>query len=228
MARIGVVLSGCGVFDGSEIHEAVASLLAIARSGSSYKCMAPDISQMHVVNHFSGQVSESESRNVLVESARIARGDILKLSDVNVGDYDGFMFPGGFGAAKNLCDFAVAGSNCTVEPSVERFIMAAHAAGKPLCFVCIAPVILARIFGNDGVTITIGDDQEAIAAVAEMGAEHQACQVKQLVIDEQNRLITSPAYMKAGNICDLFDDVTNSVNALLAMISKTNGTSATG
>lgn len=228
MARIGVVLSGCGVFDGSEIHEAVAALLAISRAGSSYKCIAPDIPQMHVVNHFSGQVAEGEERNVLIESARIARGDILSLSNVSVADYDGYMFPGGFGAAKNLCDFAVAGSACTVEPSVERFVRAAHEAGKPMCFVCISPVILARILGKEGVRLTIGDDQEASAAVEQMGADHQDCQVKELVVDEANRIISSPAYMKAGNIADLFDDVTNSVNRLLEMIGNGAATNASG
>ncbi len=228
MKRIGVVLSGCGVFDGTEIHEAVASLLALSRAGAKYTCMAPNIPQMNVINHFTGQVSESESRNVLVESSRIARGDILDLANISVSEYDGFMFPGGFGAAKNLCDFAVSGSNCEVADSVEKLVRSAHAAGKPMAFVCISPVILAKIFGQSGVKITIGDDKEASAAVTEMGATHINCQVREMVLDEENRLISSPAYMKAENISELFDDVTASVNALLEMISRVDNAASQG
>ena len=224
MTRIGLILSGCGVFDGSEIHESVAAMLAICRAGAEYKCMAPDIQQMHVVNHFSGEASETEHRNVLIESSRIARGDIVDLRKVRIDEFDGFMFPGGFGAAKNLCDFAVAGSNCEVNPQVAEFIHKAREAGKPMAFVCISPVILARLFGGEGVKLTIGDDAEAGTAVTAMGAQHIACQVKELVIDEERRLITSPAYMKAENIADLFDDVTASVNALMELISRSTQT----
>ncbi|MCB1185569.1 isoprenoid biosynthesis glyoxalase ElbB [bacterium] len=226
MSKIGVVLSGCGVFDGSEIHEAVAVLLALARAGVNYQCMSPDTEQMHVVNHFTGEVSEGKKRNVLVESARIARGDIKSISSVNINDYDGLVFPGGFGAAKNLCDFAATGADCNVNSEVARLVQAAHAAGKPMAFVCISPVIAAALLGNRGVKVTIGDDEEAAGQITEMGGRHMNCAVKEMVIDNENKIITSPAYMKAENIAELFDDVTASVNALIEMVNNPAASSA--
>ena len=222
--KVGVVLSGCGVFDGSEVHEAVAAMYSLARAGVQYKCMAPDMLQMHVVDHFTGTPVESDSRNVLVESARIARGDIVELADVSVADYDGFFFPGGFGAAKNLCDFVTNGASCTVIPSVSKLVESAQTAGIPMAFVCISPVIIARLLGELGeIKVTIGDDQEASQAVTEMGATHVNCQAGETIIDETRRIISSPAYMKADNIISLFEDVGASVQALLDMIERTRG-----
>lgn len=221
MTLIGVVLSGCGVFDGSEIHEAVATMLELARAGAKYKCMAPNIPQMHVVNHYSGAPEEDAVRNVLKESARIARGDIVDMSAVDIAKYDGLIFPGGFGAAKNLCDFATMGSNCEVNPQVESLINRARVAGLPIAFLCISPVIIAKLLGqSSGVQVTIGDDKEASQAIAEMGAEHVDCKVRETVIDEQQRIISSPAYMKAENIVEVFEDVAICVRTLLDMINR--------
>jgi len=223
---VGIILSGCGVFDGSEIQEAVAAMHALARAGVKYKCMAPNVSQMHVVDHYSGLPVEGEIRNVLQESARIARGDIVDLAKVSADDYDGFFFPGGFGAAKNLCSFATDGSNCTVLPEVMKLVDAARTAGKPMAFVCISPVIIAKILGGSGVTVTIGDDREASQAIEAMGATHIDCAVLETVIDEQNRVISSPAYMKAENITDLFNDIDASVKSLIDMIERTQSGSS--
>ena len=144
MKKIAVVLSGCGVYDGAEIHEAVLTLYAIAVNGAAYEIFAPDIDQHHVVNHLAGS-EMNESRNVLVESARIARGNIKALSEFNGKDFDAIIFPGGFGAAKNLSTFAFDGSNCQVNSDVEAAIKEMISLGKPVGALCIAPVILARI-----------------------------------------------------------------------------------
>lgn len=219
MAKIGVVLSGCGVYDGSEIHEAVITMLALDQAGAEYMCMAPNAKQMHVVNHLKGEPAAGESRNVLVESARIARGSIVALDDVNVAHYDGFIFPGGFGAAKNLCTFAIEGESCSVHPQVERIVRVAQDAGKPLAFVCISPVIAAKVLGKGaGAKLTIGNDAETAAAINAMGGEHIECPVREAVVDEQNRIISTPAYMTAQRISEVYDGVTQTVAALLKMV----------
>src|SRR5512140_2970369 len=156
--RVGVLLAGCGVYDGAEIHEAVLTLLALDRAGAEAVCLAPDVPQKNVVNHLTGQVAEGETRNVLVESARVARGGIRTLAGFDPSTLDALVLPGGFGAAKNLCDFAFAGADCTVHPEVARVIQAVHAAGRPIGAVCIAPVILARLLGTEKPRVTIGTD----------------------------------------------------------------------
>ena len=219
MPKIGVVLSGCGVFDGSEIHEAVCVLLALSQAGAQYQCMAPSSPQMHVMDHYKKQPAAHETRNVLTESARIARGDIVPLSQVKTADYDGFIFPGGFGAAKNLCTFAVEGPNCSVQPDVARVIKEAHAARKVLAFVCIAPVVAAKLLGKQGVPkLTIGDDRETADAINAMGATHVACPVKEALVDKEQRIISTPAYMKAGSVAEVYAGVTAAVGEMLKLI----------
>jgi enhancing lycopene biosynthesis protein 2 len=217
--KIGVILSGCGVYDGSEIHEAVITLLAIDRAGAEAVCMAPDAAQLHVVNHLSGEVAANESRNVLVESARIARGKIKNLKEVTVADFDALILPGGFGAAKNLCDFAVKGADCAVHPEVARILRATVAAKKPLAAVCIAPAILARVLGQDRLApqLTIGTDSGTAAALEQMGAKHLNCPVREFVVDKENKLVTTPAYMLAGRISEAADGIEKTVKALLDM-----------
>jgi len=219
MAKIGVVLSGCGVYDGSEIHEAVCVLLALSQAGAQYQCMAPSAPQMHVMDHYKKQPAAGETRNVLTESARIARGDIVPLGQVRAADYDGFIFPGGFGAAKNLCTFAVEGPNCSVQPDVARLIKEAHAAHKVLAFVCIAPVIAAKVLGKQvGPQLTIGDDRETAEAINAMGAKHVVCPVQEALVDKEQRVISTPAYMKANSIAEVYAGVSNTVNEMLKMI----------
>jgi len=220
MAKIGVILSGCGVYDGSEIHEAVITLLAIDRAGAEAICMAPNIAQMHVINHLAGEVSENESRNVLVESARIARGKIKDIKDVSTDDFDALILPGGFGAAKNLCNFAVKGPDCDVNHEVARLVRNTLMAKKPLAAVCIAPALIARVLGDDKLAhqLTIGTDADTAQAVEAMGASHVACPVRECVIDRANKLITSPAYMLAGSISEAADGIEKTVKALIEMI----------
>ena len=217
--RIGVILSGCGVYDGSEIHEAVITLLAIDRAGAEAVCMAPDIPQMHVINHLAGQPAEGESRNVLVESARIARGNIKNLADVTAADFDALILPGGFGAAKNLCDFAVNGPDCTVNPEVARVLKETVAAKKPLAAICIAPALLAKVLGPiNSPALTIGTDKGTAAALTKMGAKHVSCPVRETVIDQENKIVSTPAYMLAGRISEAADGIEKTVQTLIGMI----------
>ena len=163
MKRVVLILSGCGVYDGAEIHESVLTLLALDKAGAEVTTAAPDVDQFHVVNHQTGKVMEGESRSVLQESARIARGPVKRVADLKVEDYDAAVLPGGFGAAKNLCSFAVDGADCCVESSVADFLRRFHRAGHPIGFACISPAIAARIFGGDGVQLTIGNDADTAA-----------------------------------------------------------------
>ncbi len=219
MPKVGVVLAGCGVMDGSEIHEAVCTLLALSQAGAEYKCMAPNTNQMHVVDHVKGQPVPGQTRNVLVESARIARGDIVALQDVNVADYDAFIFPGGFGAAKNLCTFAFEGEDCSVQRDVDRLVREAHAAGKPLAFVCIAPVIAAKILGQEtAAKLTIGDDADTAGAINTMGGSHVECPVTEVVIDDAHKIVSTPAYMKAQSVAEVYAGVKRTVDEILRMI----------
>jgi len=214
MKKVAVVLSGCGVFDGAEIHESVLTLLRLEQQGASYQCMAPNIDQLHVINHLKGEVAEGESRNVLVEAARIARGEIIDLATANPADYDALIIPGGFGAAKNLSDFAVKGPDCHVNPDLLAFAQAIHQANKPVGLICIAPAMTPLLFG-EGATCTIGTDQETAAAIEAMGGQHTNCPVDDIVIDEQRKLITTPAYMLAGSIVEAASGINKLVDEVL-------------
>ncbi len=218
--RIGVILSGCGVYDGSEINETVITLLAIDRAGAEAVCMAPDIPQMHVINHLTGEPAEGESRNVLVESARIARGNIKDLATVQIADIDALILPGGFGAAKNLCDFAVAGPDCSVNSEVARLIKEMHVAKKPIAAICIAPAVLSKVLGNQAIEhrMTIGTDQGTAEALSKMGTDHIECPVREFVIDRENLLVSSPAYMLAGNISEAAEGIEKTVQALIGLM----------
>ncbi len=191
---IGVMLSGCGVFDGSEIQEAVFTLLYLDKAGANVMFIAPDVPQRHVINHLKGEPAVGETRNVLVESARIARGKVRSAKTVKASQLDGLILPGGYGAAKNLSSFAVDGPNCSVHPEVDRLIREIHAAGKPLGFVCIAPVVAAKVLGEN-VALTIGNDEDTAAAIEAMGAKHVKCSVDALAIDEANKVVSVPSYM---------------------------------
>jgi enhancing lycopene biosynthesis protein 2 len=215
--KIGVVLSGCGVYDGAEIHESVLTLLALDRRGAEAVVCAPDVPQMHVVDHLSGQVVEGATRNVLVESARIARGAIRDIATVKADELDGLVLPGGFGAAKNLCDFAVKGADCSVHPEVARLVREVHAQGKPVGAVCIAPALVAKVLGSEKPKLTIGTDQATAKGLEAMGAEHVTCGVAQLAVDRGKKLVSTPAYMLGKRISEVADAIDKAVGALLEM-----------
>lgn len=216
MKKVAVILSGCGVYDGAEIYESVLTLLSIAENGAESQCMAPDIEQMHVVNHLTGEPSVGERRNVLVESARLARGEIIDLTTANPADYDALIIPGGFGAAKNLSDFAVNGTNCQVNPDVIAFTQAIHKAGKPVGLMCIAPAMTPLLFG-DSVNFTIGTDPETAGVIESMGGTHNNCGVDQIIIDETLKVVTTPAYMLAGSITEAAAGIRKLVDQVVKM-----------
>ena len=215
MKKVGVVLSGSGVYDGTEIHEAVITLLAIAREGAEAVCFAPDKPQTDVINHLTGE-SMAESRNVLIEAARIARGAITPLAQASVNDLDALIVPGGFGAAKNLSSFASQGSECTVDPDLKRLALAMHAAGKPLGFLCIAPAMLPKIFAFP-LRLTIGTDIDTAEVLGDMGAEHITCPVDDIVVDEDNKVVTTPAYMLAEDIAQAAAGIEKLVSRVLVL-----------
>lgn len=212
MKKIGVVLSGCGVYDGSEIHEAVITLLAIARAGARAVCFAPDKPQVDVINHLRNDKA-NEERNVLAEAARIARGVIIPLAKADADELDALIVPGGFGAAKNLSDFAAKGIDCQVDSELRRLTRELHAQGKPLGFMCIAPAMLPKIL-NMPVRLTIGTDIDIAEMLEEMGAEHVPCPVEDIVVDEEHKVVTTPAYMLAGSI----DEVAGGIEKLVARV----------
>ena len=220
MPTVGVCLSGCGVFDGSEIHEAVLTLLALDQAGAQFVCCAPDIDQADVIDHRGQSPLPGKVRNVLIESARIARGEIKNVAELHAGDLDALIFPGGFGAAKNLCDFAAEGSDCTITPEVDRLIGEMMEAGKPMGAICISPVVIARAAGKRGKrpVLTIGNDAGTAAAIEKMGARHQDCPVTDHVVDRDLKIVSTPAYMLGRGPAEVYAGIQKLVNDVLALI----------
>jgi len=216
MKKFAVVLAGCGVYDGAEIHEATMSMYQIKKQGADYEIFAPDMDQHHVINHLTGDEMK-EKRNVLVESARIARGKIKPLANFKADNFDAILFPGGFGVAKNLCSFAFDGPDCKVNPDTEKAIKAMHKAGKPIGALCISPVVVAKILGD--VELTIGQDKDTAAAVEKMGATHKKTSHGQVIIDAKNNVYTTPCYMLDANIVQIGEGAENIVRAILKTLS---------
>lgn len=215
MKKFAVILAGCGVYDGAEIHEAVLTLLAIDKQGAAYQCFAPDVKQAHVINHLKGEES-NETRNVLVESARISRGNIKPLSDYTPGGFDGLIIPGGFGAAKNLCDWAFKGDDCKVNPDVERAILSTVQSGKPVGAMCIAPVILAKLF--KGTNLTTGQDPASAGFIEKMGNRYTHTTHGEVVIDHEKKIFTTPCYMLDARISEIAVGTENIVREMLKVM----------
>jgi len=218
MVKIGVLLSGCGVNDGSEIHEAVLTMLALDRLGGERICLAPNIDQRDVVDHVSGTAA-AETRNVLCESARIARGEISDLATISAADMDAVILPGGFGAAKNLSDFALAGVEARVQPDVLGFLKEMHQAKKPIGAICIAPAVIAIALGEFSPVLTIGNDPATAAALASFGARHINCAVTDIVVDEDNSLVSTPAYMLGPGLREISQGIEKLVQKIVVMAS---------
>ncbi|MCD6367217.1 MAG: isoprenoid biosynthesis glyoxalase ElbB [Bacteroidales bacterium] len=213
--KFAIILSGNGVYDGAEIHEATMSMHAIVKNGSTYDIFAPDMEQYHVVNHITGE-EMNEKRNVMIEAARIARGKISPVTDYNPANYDGLLFPGGFGVAKNLCTFAFDGANCKVLPEIEKTIKDTVAAKKPIGALCISPVLIARVLGD--VEITIGQDKTTAEQAEEMGARHINTHHGDVVVDSKFKVATTPCYMLDATIMDIAEDAENVVLSMLEMM----------
>ncbi len=212
--NIAVILSGCGFQDGAEIQESVMTLLALDQQGADYQCFAPDVEQFKVQNHLTGE-QVSESRNVLVESARIARGEIKPLSEFSVDNFDALIMPGGFGAALNLSSFAIDGPACTIDSEVEKAVLATHEAKKPIGALCIAPVILAKLIPN--VNLTIGDDSGVREAVESLGANHSNTTHGEVVVDPANKVISTPCYMLDAKVSDIYKGADALVREVLTL-----------
>ncbi len=220
MPKIGVMLSGCGVFDGSEINEAVLSVYFLEKNGAEVIFLAPDNEQLHVVNHLNEQVAESDSRNVLIESARIARGKIKKLEEIEISNLDGLFIPGGFGVVKNLCTFALDGPNCKINESVKKLILNTVLAVKPLGAICIAPVLVAKSLENSGkhVKLTIGNDKNIAEAIETMGAIHINSSVSEAICDKENKIVSTPAYMLGQGVLEVADGISKAVKEFMGLL----------
>jgi len=217
MKKIGVILAGCGHIDGSEITEAVLTLLAIDKLNAQAIIIAPNANQHHVIDHLSKKEdAQARPRNILVESARIARGKIEDLAKIDHNQLDALVLPGGFGAAKNLCNFAFAGANAEVIPSVKNLLLKIHEAKKPIGGICISPAILSLVFGNKGVEVTVGDDPDTIATVEKMGAKHFIKKVTEVHVDKNLKIVTTPAYMHGNSrIHELAEGIEACVRAVI-------------
>lgn len=213
--KFAVILAGSGVFDGSEIHETTFSLYAIMNHGAEYQIFAPDVKQHHVVNHLTGK-EMNEERNVLVEAARIARGDIKPLNEFRAGDFDALLMPGGFGVAKNLSTYAFDGANMTVNPELEKAIRDMVNSGKPIAGLCISPVVLAKVLGD--VELTIGQDENTAKDVEKMGSRHKQTDHGEVVLDAKYKVATTPCYMLDANVLDIIDGANNVVKAVMDMM----------
>lgn len=215
MKKFAVVLAGCGVFDGAEIHEATLTMLAIKKLGANYQCFAPDIAQHHVINHITGE-EMNESRNVMIEAARIARGDIKNLNKFKADEYDALIFPGGFGAAKNLSTVAFDGPNAKVNTDVEKVVKAMLKAKKPIGALCIAPAFIAKIIGD--VRLTIGQDEATAQAIETMGGTHITADHGDVVVDDEKLVFTTPCYMLEADITHIWEGAYNTVEAMLSFM----------
>jgi len=215
--KAAVVLAGCGVMDGAEIHEAVMTLYAIDKNGGSYQIFAPNVAQHHVINHITGEVMK-ESRNVLTEAARIARGKIKALTEYRAEEFAALIFPGGFGVAKNLCTYAFDGPDCHVDRVVEQAIRATHRAGKPIGALCISPVLIAKVLGD--VTVTIGSDKGTAADIGRLGGKHENRQHGEVTVDRKNLIVTAPCYMLNATISEIARDTEAAVKALMELSGK--------
>lgn len=215
--KAAVVLAGCGVMDGAEIHEAVMTMYAIDKNGGSYRLFAPNVAQHHVINHITGDEMK-ESRNVLTEAARIARGKISPMTDYRAADFDALIFPGGFGVAKNLCTYAFDGPDCHVDRVVEEAILATHRAGKPIGALCISPVLIARVLGD--VTVTIGNDRGTTADIAKLGGKHENKRHGEVAVDSKNLIVTAPCYMLDATLSEIARDAEAVVKALMELAGR--------
>ena len=210
--KIAIIIGGCGHRDGSEIHETTMTMLAVEEHGATYQLFAPNRNQYHVLNHLDG-TEMHEQRNMLVEAARIARGNILPLENFDVNQFDAVIFPGGFGVAKNFFNYAFKGMDCEVDEQIAHIIQSVHQAGKPIGALCISPVLMAKILGN--ITVTIGQDAKTARDIEQMGATNVNTSNGDVVTDKKNKIFSTPCYMLDANLVDIHEDAYNLVEAMM-------------
>lgn len=213
--KVAIILSGCGVYDGSEINEVVLTILSLELRNVSYQCFAPDIEQYHVIDHLKGR-DISECRNVLTESARIVRGNIRNLKECNPDEFDAVIIPGGFGVAKNLSDFAFKGANLEINAGLLSTLKDFKDKSKPAGYMCIAPVLLPSVYGS-GVILTIGNDADTISLVHEMGGVHKTANVDEVVIDQTCKVVSTPAYMLAQSVSEAYAGIDKLVEEVIKL-----------
>lgn len=218
MPKVGVLLSGCGVQDGSEIYESVLTILALDKAGATWLAMAPDVEQAHVVNHYTGEEERLHKRHALTEAARIVRGKISAVSEISAHDIDALIIPGGFGVVKNLCTFAADGIEAKVNPNAARLIQDLHALGKPIGALCIAPVLVALALRGSNLSLTIGDDASTSLAINRLDAHHQVTSVDEIFVDETNNIVSTAAFMLANTAGEAEPGITKLVNKVLELI----------
>lgn len=217
MKKVAVILCGSGARDGSEVREAVAALWALNREGAQVQCFAPDAPQKDVVNALTNEAMPSATRNMLIESARIARGDVKPLSEYREANFDALIIPGGFGVAKNLCSFAYFGSAGNVLPDAKDAIQATHKAGKPIGAICIAPALVALALPSAALELTLGGPGEAPSEIEKLGHKHKVCASQEICVDEKHKLVTTPAYMHANApLTEIFEGIEKLVKRVLA------------
>lgn len=212
--KFAIVLSGCGVFDGAEIHESTMTMLAVEKNGAEYEMFAPNINQFHVINHLNGKTMD-ESRNVLVEAARIARGKIKALSEYDQKNFDGIIFPGGFGVAKNLCSYAVDGTDMRIDKVVAAAVKDTHTAGKPIGAICISPLMIASLI--PGIEVTLGSDQKYNTEIRNLRGKNKPMGARHIVIDKENKVVTVPCYMNDSKISDIAEEADMLVKAMIGL-----------
>lgn len=221
-SRVAVLLSGCGYLDGSEIQEAVLSLLFLDRAGANVQCFAPEIPQMHVVDHLSQSPVQGAQRKVREESARIARGQVRDLAELKIADFDALVLPGGFGVAKNFSNIALEGANASVEPQVERVLSECLKVKKPLAAMCIAPAAVALVLKRleQSATLTIGENPEVAAAIEAAGCTHQVCRAEEIVVDNEARIVSTPAYMLDVGLKEVGAGIEATISQLMTWVNE--------
>lgn len=227
--KVAVILAGCGVYDGSEIYETTLTLLNLDKAGAQYQCFAPNVDQAHVIDYTNGDVVEGEVRNVLKESARLARGEIDDIKNANPTDFDAIVFPGGFGAAKNLSNFAFEDDpeKLTVEPAVEAFVKKGFEAGVPFGFICITPACVAAIaLRGRGLTLTVGKDEDTAAQIEALGHTHQNASAREMVRDPQFPVVSTPAYMLGESLAEVEEGIGALVCEVLTLAENQQARSA--
>ena len=214
--KIAVILCGCGRFDGSEIHESVLTLLSIIQNNSTYQCFSLDLNQDHVTNHLTDETVSGETRNMLVESARIARGNVKKLEMLNVAEFDALILPGGNGAAYNLFDLALKGKDFTVNPQIKQACLEFTRQNKPIGFICIAPAMIPGVY-TESIELTIGNDTGTAELLTILGAKHFECTVDEIHVDKKYKIVSTPAYMLAQDINQAYSGIKKLVDKVIEL-----------
>ena len=225
--NIGLLLSGCGVYDGAEIQEAIFSMLAIEEIGATVVPISIDQEQNHVINHLTGEVT-GEKRNMMVEAARITRGNVSEINSIDISTLDAVVIPGGFGSAKNFTTWAFDGPAGTINDAVKKFILAMHGAKKPILALCVSPVVVAKAFENSGVstTLTIGSStspspytiSDFEAGIVATGAKTEQANLGEVALDEENKIISAPCYMMEASLLDVKNNISNAINVLKSIL----------